>query len=65
MLYFSIQSAFPRRDDEGLRSGGCEMTISCSDYPQDHGRIIVESSFYWRKQFKGHSADILNSEFRE
>ena len=37
MLYFSLQNAFPRWDEEGLRGGGCEMTISCSDYP----RIIV------------------------
>ena len=47
MLYFSIQNASPRWDGEGLRGGGCEMTISCSDYV----RIILESSFYWRKQF--------------
>ena len=26
-----------RWDEEGLRGGGCEMTISCSD----HGRIIL------------------------
>ena len=39
MLYFSIQNASPRWDEEGLRGGGCEMTISCSDYP----RIILES----------------------
>ena len=37
MLYFSIQNASPRWDEEGLRGGGCEMTISCSD----HGRIIL------------------------
>ena len=30
MLYFSIQNASPRWDEEGLRGGGCEMTISCS-----------------------------------
>ena len=47
MLYFSIQNASPRWDESGLRSGGCEMTILSSD----HGRIILESSFYWRKQF--------------
>ena len=47
MLYFSIQNASPRWDEEGLRGGGCEMTISWSDYP----RIILESSFYWRKHF--------------
>ena len=46
MLYFSIQNASPRWDEEGLRGGGCEMTISCSD----HARIILESSLYWRKQ---------------
>ena len=32
MLYFSIQNAPPRWDEEGLRSGGCEMTILSSDY---------------------------------
>ena len=47
MLYFSIQNAPPRWDEEGLRGGGCEMTISCSD----GRRMVVESSFYWRKQF--------------
>ena len=31
MLHFSIQNAPPRWDESGLRSGGCEMTISCSD----------------------------------
>ena len=30
----------------------------------DYLRIMVESSLYWRKQFKGFSADILNLEFR-
>ena len=33
MLYFSIQNASPRWDEEGLRGGGCEITISWSDYP--------------------------------
>ena len=37
MLYFSIQNASPRWDEEGLQGGGCEMTISCSD----HARIMV------------------------
>ena len=32
MLYFSIQNAPPRLDEEGLRGGGCEMTILSSDY---------------------------------
>ena len=27
MLYFSIENASPRWDGEGLRGGGCEMTI--------------------------------------
>ena len=44
MLYFSIQNASPRWDGEGLRGGGCEMTIG--------RRMVVESSFYWRKQFR-------------
>ena len=46
MLYFSIQNASPRWDEEGLRGGGCEMTDLSSDYR----RIVAESSFYWRKQ---------------
>ena len=37
MLYFSIQNASPRWDEEGLRGGGCEMTILSSDHP----RIIL------------------------
>ena len=45
MLYFSIQNASPRWDDEGLRGGGCEMTILSSDYV----RIILGMS---SKQFK-------------
>ena len=32
MLYFSIQNASPRWDEEGVRGGGCEMTILSSDY---------------------------------
>ena len=32
MLYFSIQNASPRWDEEGLRGGGWEMTILSSDY---------------------------------
>ena len=48
MLYFSIQNASPRWDEEGLRGGGCEMTILSSD----HARIMVESSLYWRKIFR-------------
>ena len=45
---FSIQNASPRCDEKGLRSGGCEMTILSSDYR----RIMLESSLYWRKQFR-------------
>ena len=52
MLYFSIQNAFPRWDEEGLRGGGCEMTISCSDYP----RIV----FLLGEAIHGVSAEIWN-----
>ena len=55
MFYFYIQNASPRWDEEGLRGGGCEMTDYrriivglSSDYP----RMVVESSLYWRKQFR-------------
>ena len=44
-VVFYNRKSSPRRDEKGLRSGGCEMTILSSDYP----RIILESSFYWRK----------------
>ena len=54
VVFYKTKSS-PRSDREGLRSGGCEMTILssdilglCSDYP----RIILESSFYWRKHFR-------------
>ena len=47
-VVFCNTKSSPRWDEEGLRSGGCEMTISCSD----HARIILESSLYWRKQFR-------------
>ena len=40
MLYFSIQNRVQDRTSK--------MTISCSD----HARIILESSLYWRKQFR-------------
>ena len=47
VVFYNTKSS-PRSDREGLRSGGCEMTILSSD----HGRIMVESSFYWRKHFR-------------
>ena len=63
MLYFSIQNASPRWDEEALRGGGCEMT----DYPRiivglsSDGRRIV---FILAEAIQGFSAEILNSEFR-
>ena len=44
VVFYNTKSS-PSWDESGLRSGGCEMTILCSDYR----RIILESSFYWRK----------------
>ena len=55
MLYF-LQYKMRRQDLvtlEGLRSGGCEMTILSSDY-----RRMFESSFYWRKHFRQVSPEI-------
>ena len=52
MLYFFIQNAFPRWDESGLRSGGCEMTILSSDYP----RIV----FILAEAIQRVSAAILN-----
>ena len=67
MLYFSIQNASPRWDEEGLRGGGCEMT----DYPRIYPRIILGLSsdgrrivFILAEAIQGFSAEILNSEFR-
>ena len=41
------------------RSGGCEMTILSSD----HGRIVVESFFFWRKQFRDFSLKSWRKDF--
>ena len=57
---FYITKSFPRSDREGPRSGGCEMTISCSDYL----RILLESSFYWRKHFREFPLKSWASRFR-
>ena len=46
----SVRSPKRRVRDDDFMVGSCS----------DHGRIILESSFYWRKQF----SDILNLEFR-
>ena len=49
MLYFSIQNASPRWDGEGLRGGGCEMTIGrrmVLGWSSDGPRMVVESFFY-------------------
>ena len=63
MLYFSIQNCSPRSHGEGLRSGGCEMTISWSDYP----RIILGLSsnyprivFILAEALQALSPEILN-----
>ena len=63
--YFSIQNASPRSrwDESGLRSGGCEMTISWSDVlgMSSQCRRIV---FISAEAIQGLLAEILNSEFR-
>ena len=50
VAFYNTKSS-PRWDREGPRSGGCEMTILSSDLV-GYRRIILESSFYWRKHFK-------------
>ena len=53
VVFFNTKSC-SRSDDEGLRSGGCEMRFSdriVVGLSSDYRRIVVESSFYWRKQF--------------
>ena len=59
MLYFLIQNASPRWDESGLRSGGCEMTTSCSDVlgMSSECRRIV---FLLAEAIHGVSAEILN-----
>ena len=47
VVFYNTKSS-PGSDREGPRSGGCEMTISWSD----RARIMLESSFYWRKHFR-------------
>ena len=47
VVFYNTKSS-PSWDESGLRSGGCEMTILWSDIV-GCVRIIVESSFYWRK----------------
>ena len=50
VVFYNTKSS-PSWDEEGLRSGGCEMTILSSDIV-GYRRIMVESSFYWRKHFR-------------
>ena len=47
VVFFNTKSSSPRSDREGLRSGGCEMTMLCSDYVRimfgmssDYPRIV-------------------------
>ena len=59
MLYFSIQNASPRWDEEGLRGGGCEMTI----YPRIMFGLSSECRrivFLLAETIHGVSAEILN-----
>ena len=51
MLYFSIQNGRQDRMGKVSEAGGCEMTILSSDV-LGCPRIILESSLYWRKQFR-------------
>ena len=51
MLYFSIQNRVQGRTSKVSEAAGarCDFLIGLSsDYP----RIILESSLYWRKQFR-------------
>ena len=59
MLYFSIQNASPRWDEEGLRGGGCEMTISSRiilGLSSDYRRIV----FLLAEAIHGVSAEVLH-----
>ena len=50
MLYFSIQNRVQGRTSKVSEAAGarCDFLIGLSS---DCRRIVVESSFYWRKQF--------------
>ena len=59
MLYFFIQNASPRWDEEGLRGGGCEMTICLRmvvGWSSDGRRIV----FLLAEAIHGVSADVWN-----
>ena len=50
MMYFSIQNRVQGRTSKVSEAAGarCDFLIGLSS---DCRRIVVESSFYWRKQF--------------
>ena len=56
VVFFNTKSS-PRSDREGLRSGGCEMTILSSDCPRIGSdisyvtRINDEIHFAWQAQY--------------
>ena len=63
MLSLSIQNASPRWDGEGLRGGGCKMTIGrrmVLGWSSDGRRII----FLLAEAIQAFSAEIWNSGFR-
>ena len=51
MLYFSIQNRVQGRASKVSEAAGarCDFLIGLSS---DYRRIILESSLYWRKQFR-------------
>ena len=51
MLYFSIQNRVQGRTSKVSEAAGasCDFLIGLSS---DYRRIILESSLYWRKQFR-------------
>ena len=51
VVFYNTKSS-PRSQEEGLRSGGCEMTILSSDYP----RIV----FLLAEALQGVSAEVLS-----
>ena len=65
VVFFNTKLS-PRSHGEGLRSGGCEMTILSSDIlgyrriSSDYPRIV----FILAEAIQGFCAAILNSEFR-
>ena len=62
MLYFSIQNRVQSRTSKVSEAAGarCDFLIGLSS---DYCRIILESSLYWRKQFRSFRCNLELKDF--